>query len=228
MGERESSTALLIFTERPLVASFDKPWLPSHIDNVRLHFKVARHLEKLAFELDVPFYIIDDRNQRGQCFQERLYNAVSDIFDKGYSSVLTVGGDIPSLTTSILKSAWQAMQEGRNALGPTADGGTYLIGLQKGSFTTLKKHNIHWNKGKDFQELLRLLTDVPLFVSEPLVDWDTSLDMIEDRKKNKSYFLWALLFRAIFNFSCECIRPGYRLPISCYVLLTLYRGPPIR
>lgn len=228
MVEREHSTALLLFCERPLVASLDKSWLPSHRENVRLHHKIARHVKSVCHELDIPFYIIDDRHQRGQSFQDRLWNAVSDIFDKGYSHVLTIGGDIPCLTTSILKSAWNALEEGRNALGPTIDGGTYLIGLQKDTFEAIRQHSIHWRRGKDFQELMQLMSDTPLFIAKTLVDWDTTRDMIEDRKNNKSLFLWTWLFRGITTIYCDYLQPEIRITSPFIISFAALRGPPIR
>jgi rSAM/selenodomain-associated transferase 1 len=62
-----------------------------------------------------------------------LYDAAADLLAAGYSSVCLINSDSPTLPTSILVAAAQALSHSgdRLVLGPAEDGGYYLIGLKQ-------------------------------------------------------------------------------------------------
>jgi len=60
----------------------------------------------------------------GERMQEVLLEGIKT---KGSAAVL--GTDIPSLDFAILKQAYQALQAGQSVVGPSQDGGFYLLGL---------------------------------------------------------------------------------------------------
>jgi len=62
-----------------------------------------------------------------------LYDAAADLLAAGYGSVCLVNSDSPTLPTSILVAAAQALSPpgDRLILGPAEDGGYYLIGLKQ-------------------------------------------------------------------------------------------------
>ncbi len=47
------------------------------------------------------------------------------------TAVAIMGCDIPSVTTGILEFAFESLSRGLNVIGPSADGGFYLIGTQQ-------------------------------------------------------------------------------------------------
>jgi uncharacterized protein len=69
--------------------------------------------------------------QRGNGFGDRLLNAAVDILAAGYGSVCLIDSDSPTLPAAALEAAMAALaQPGeRVVLGPTDDGGYYLIGM---------------------------------------------------------------------------------------------------
>jgi radical SAM protein with 4Fe4S-binding SPASM domain len=70
--------------------------------------------------------------QRGDHLGERLASLLDDLFARGYSSVALVGGDSPGLPGAYLEQAFTSLAGHRDdavALGPTADGGFYLIAV---------------------------------------------------------------------------------------------------
>ena len=69
--------------------------------------------------------------QRGRNFGERMSAAFADVFSLGFESVAAVGLDAPGLTAKELQGAFFALERGAVALGPTPDGGAYLIGLRE-------------------------------------------------------------------------------------------------
>jgi rSAM/selenodomain-associated transferase 1 len=70
--------------------------------------------------------------QRGDKFGERLYFAVEDLFKCGYESVCLIDSDSPTVPAANFGDAVKllASPDDRIVLGPSDDGGYYLIGLK--------------------------------------------------------------------------------------------------
>jgi rSAM/selenodomain-associated transferase 1 len=70
--------------------------------------------------------------QHGETLGERLINAAAELFSNGFESVCLINSDSPTLPSEILKTAVSLLaQDGdRVVLGPSQDGGYYLIGLK--------------------------------------------------------------------------------------------------
>jgi uncharacterized protein len=62
---------------------------------------------------------------------EKMCHAVQSLMSCGHQHVLVVGTDIIDLSTSDFHEAFDALDRGCAALGPAADGGFYLIGLDR-------------------------------------------------------------------------------------------------
>jgi glycosyltransferase A (GT-A) superfamily protein (DUF2064 family) len=73
-------------------------------------------------------------SQSGGRFGERLQNAVGEVFALGFTSVAVVGGDAPALSGRDLDLVFRALEAERSTvvLGPSRDGGVYLVGLSEG------------------------------------------------------------------------------------------------
>ena len=71
--------------------------------------------------------------QRGEGFGERLFNAADDLLRVGFSSLCLIDSDSPTLPTRALAAAVEELAKpgDRCVLGPTDDGGYYLIGLRR-------------------------------------------------------------------------------------------------
>jgi len=68
--------------------------------------------------------------QHGETLGDRMRNAFADVFAAGYSPVVLIGSDLPSLPSSHLTQAFDRLRDGLDAvIGPAVDGGYYLIGL---------------------------------------------------------------------------------------------------
>jgi rSAM/selenodomain-associated transferase 1 len=70
--------------------------------------------------------------QRGETLGERLINAATDLLSNGFKSVCLINSDSPTLPGEILKTAASLLAQNgdRVVLGPSEDGGYYLIGLK--------------------------------------------------------------------------------------------------
>lgn len=69
--------------------------------------------------------------QKGKDLGEKMYRVIRKVLDLGYESVVLTGTDLPLITASHFESGFAALQEHDIAIGPTSDGGYYLIGMKK-------------------------------------------------------------------------------------------------
>jgi rSAM/selenodomain-associated transferase 2/rSAM/selenodomain-associated transferase 1 len=71
--------------------------------------------------------------QEGDTLGDRMQNAFGRVFAAGYSAVVMIGSDLPSLPTSHLADAFRCLRDGPDVvvIGPASDGGYYLIGLRR-------------------------------------------------------------------------------------------------
>jgi len=65
--------------------------------------------------------------QEGQDLGERMQNAFASRFAEGYGKVVIIGADSPSLPTRYIHQAFASNRD--VVLGPSVDGGYYLIGM---------------------------------------------------------------------------------------------------
>jgi len=68
--------------------------------------------------------------QRGSTFAERLANALADARRLGYEEIVVVPGDVPGLDARHLRAAFARLRAGPTVLGPSPDGGVYLLGVR--------------------------------------------------------------------------------------------------
>jgi hypothetical protein len=82
-----------------------------------------------TFEAMAPGFVLVD--QRDGDLGARLARSFEDLFARGYTSALAIDSDTPSLPTSFLSEAVELVATpGIDVvLGPTDDGGYYLIGM---------------------------------------------------------------------------------------------------
>ena len=69
--------------------------------------------------------------QEGDDLGERMELAIRSSLEKGADRVVLVGSDLPHLTDTILIEAFNKLQEADVVLGPSEDGGYYLVGMNE-------------------------------------------------------------------------------------------------
>ena len=69
--------------------------------------------------------------QKGNDLGERMYRVIRKVLELGYESAVLTGTDLPMMTAAHLESGFAALEEKDIAIGPTSDGGYYLIGMKK-------------------------------------------------------------------------------------------------
>lgn len=69
--------------------------------------------------------------QHGNDLGERMKNSFDFVFKKGYDAVCIIGSDCMELSDSIIKSAFYALNKNDIVIGPSTDGGYYLLGMKQ-------------------------------------------------------------------------------------------------
>jgi len=135
----------------------------------------------------LPFYHFPEHKQQGTSFGERLSNAISCVFNKGYQRIITVGSDIPHLNASILNKSAKRLQHQSYVLGPSTDGGFYLIGLNKNAFNKDSFIRLPWETKTLKHHFISELSskNVKFSLLEPLYDIDSSEDIISVLKSSR-------------------------------------------
>ena len=71
------------------------------------------------------------RPQQGSTLGERLADATGDAFARGVQRLVVIGTDAPWVREEDVQAAFRALDDADVVLGPTEDGGYYLIGLSR-------------------------------------------------------------------------------------------------
>lgn len=69
--------------------------------------------------------------QQGKNLGERMLNAFVVGFEEGYKNIVIIGSDCPDVTSDILEQAFDELNKHDMVIGPSADGGYYLLGMKK-------------------------------------------------------------------------------------------------
>ncbi|MCX5834164.1 MAG: TIGR04282 family arsenosugar biosynthesis glycosyltransferase [Deltaproteobacteria bacterium] len=118
--------------------------------------------------------------QRGADLGEKMKQAFEETFQQGYRSVLLIGSDVPDLTAGIFKEGFDALSIHDALLGPSMDGGYYLIGFRDETFRPEIFEGIPWSTNVVFQKTLEVFIALGDVV-HILPAW-RDIDVIEDLK----------------------------------------------
>jgi rSAM/selenodomain-associated transferase 1 len=71
--------------------------------------------------------------QRGHSLGERMRHAFQQLFNRGFNNVVLIGSDLPVIPLSFFEGAYASLEESKVdvVLGPSTDGGYYLIGMNR-------------------------------------------------------------------------------------------------
>ncbi len=85
----------------------------------------------------------EKRVQSGEDLGDRMLNAFKDILQK-HSHVCIIGSDCPTLSVDILNQSFDMLQNHDFVVGPSTDGGYYLLGISTDSYAFVFK-NMAWS-----------------------------------------------------------------------------------
>ena len=113
--------------------------------------------------------------QIGRTLGEKISNAFNWGFKKGYKKIIIIGSDLWDLNEEIINKGFLELNKNKVVIGPSIDGGYYLLGLNKKMPKIFE--GIKWGTQSVLAETLKLLKHEPYFLPE-LNDIDTFEDLI--------------------------------------------------
>lgn len=115
--------------------------------------------------------------QEGENIGERMYNAFEYLFNKGYSSVILIGSDIPHIQPQVFRNAFKSLRETNLVVSPTYDGGYCLIGLNK-NYKELFLNDLRWGNQSVINNTFRIANELGLSID--LLEKHRDLDYADD------------------------------------------------
>jgi hypothetical protein len=125
--------------------------------------------------------------QFGNDLGERMELAFKQIFSEGFTSAILVGSDIPGIAPAVFHEALESLKKSDAVIGPSADGGYYLIGFNRSSFLTRVFRGISWSTETVFRDTMDILQGSSLRVHlvSRLKDVDTLADLKAFFERNR-------------------------------------------
>ena len=147
----------------------------------------ARHYLYLSSDVPLPFAsAIPLRLQSGSDLGQRMENAFRETLAE-HQSVLIVGTDSPALHPSVFNDAFAALDSSDLVLGPTEDGGYYLIAAR--SVIPEAFHDIPWGTPEVLSQTLKATGSrkVTLLPAHYDVDQPADLQRLMEDRQNLAF-----------------------------------------
>jgi rSAM/selenodomain-associated transferase 1 len=125
--------------------------------------------------------------QRGRGMGQMLQNIFIDTYSIGFRSVMVMASDCPDLPEKILQEASVALESHSAVIGPSPDGGYYLIGFTQEAFSPKTFESVTWSTEKVFKETITKLKDQgqSIHILPEWSDVDTLADLKDLFKRNQ-------------------------------------------
>jgi uncharacterized protein len=118
--------------------------------------------------------------QSGEDLGERMKNAFVEVFSEGFESALLIGSDIPGLPKTFADDAFAALDDHDTVIGPSLDGGYYLIGFNRHTFAPVAFEGIEWSTPGVFARTIGSFRKLSLRFT--LLPFCRDIDTIDDLK----------------------------------------------
>lgn len=116
--------------------------------------------EMLPEKLVAVYPTLAHFSQRGEDLGIRMYHAIEESFLRGNKKVILIGCDSPTLPASFLLQAAEELDTATFVLGPSEDGGYYLIGAS--SLVKEAFEGISWGSSEVLARSLELMKGLGL------------------------------------------------------------------
>ena len=156
------------------------------LEDTRVEVAYAAHPE-----IPSPDWLSDDKNspdyfmQSGGNLGEKLTHAFVRAFSAGMRRVVIIGSDSPGLPAGYLMNAFGALERADVVIGPSDDGGYYLIGLRNCLQPDLFR-DIPWSSPKVLGRTMDAVSRVGLTVE--LLPEYFDIDTFDDLEKYQAKF----------------------------------------
>ena len=119
--------------------------------------------------------------QKGENLGKRLQHCFKSSFDKGFEKTIVLASDIPEISENIINNAFKCLEYKDAVIGPSYDGGYYLLGFNKKSYAAQIFEDISWSTNLVYEETLGKIEAYKLQYS--VLDKINDMDTIDDIRK---------------------------------------------
>lgn len=95
--------------------------------------------------------------QQGADLGERMKNSFCHAFEQGIEKVVLLGSDLPDLPSHCVQEAFERLDTHDSVIGPSHDGGYYLIGFRQDAFLPEAFQGIQWSQSSVYQQTIHTL-----------------------------------------------------------------------
>ena len=100
---------------------------------------------------------------------KKMWKILSD----NSSKKIIIGSDIPNITSKIIIKAWKKLYSSQIVLGPSEDGGFWLIGLSQNHKIKKLFYNINWSRSDTLAQVINNInSSVNISYVDTLMDID--------------------------------------------------------
>ena len=126
--------------------------------------------------------------QRGRDHPMRLRHAFEDLFADGAERVVAFASDVPDLPARLISRAGRALERTDAVLGPSADGGYYVIGFRRERFVPGAFRGIDWSGERTFDQTVEIVRGAGrrLGILPRWHDVDTADDLVALVRRNRA------------------------------------------
>lgn len=193
-------TAILIFANSAQKEAERKSFLSKEVFS-----KLNEQTLKIVQKSGINYFHFSENQQIGDSFGERFTNAIDSVLNKGFQNIITIGNDTPHLKTTHLLKTVDQLEQKDLILGPSKDGGFYLMGIKKEHFNKDTFLKLPWGKSNLRKAVTRISKVKKLEINflEFLNDLDSPKDLLKIvysfKKIPFSIFKILLLFIIVYK-----------------------------
>ncbi|CAB1245432.1 conserved hypothetical protein [Clostridiaceae bacterium BL-3] len=167
--------------------------------------------EDLSYMKDMIPEYIDTFPQIGGDLGDKMDNAIDTVLHKGYKKVALIGTDIPEIQPSNIARAFSVLEDKDLCLGPTEDGGYYLIGMKKRN-SQIFSSSINWGKKSVIEGTIDIANrnNITVGFTCKCCDIDTKEDLMKFRDKMKDRTIkWEIFPQNTYKFINDILFSKY-------------------
>lgn len=142
--------ALLIFIKNPAIGKVKTRLAKTvgDLNALKIYQYLLDHTMEITYELDRidkflyynefiptkdewPSSMYSKELQTGKDLGEKMLNAFTKVFGENYQKVVLMMPDCPKMSDTLIEKAFKVLDSHDLVLGPTMDGGYYIIGMKK-------------------------------------------------------------------------------------------------
>ncbi|MEO6169022.1 MAG: TIGR04282 family arsenosugar biosynthesis glycosyltransferase [Chitinophagales bacterium] len=197
---KQHDSLLMIFVKNPIPGKVKTRLAKTMGEEkaLEIYRQLLDHTHKVTQKLDVDkivFYsdevlpediweeiIYEKKVQEGSDLGKRMVNAFKYAFSKGYRKAIIIGSDCFEITPKIINEAFAALPANNFVIGPSHDGGYYLLGMATLYASVFK--NKRWSSDEVLHDTLVDIRNIngTYKLLKELTDIDTEADL--DSVKN--------------------------------------------